>query len=159
MTNTEIQIIGRLFDFLSSYEPEDLSKAATSPLVTENVRNALHALARARAEKRADRQRPTQPTNGTDQRQGGDFLEAEVYKTLLDPAVLPTSRDIVAALAQVGVQISASKKDGRARVVERVKRELDKQSPRDREKIFKQLLRELRPTQTEGWFKVIRGEM
>lgn len=156
MTATEIQIIGRLFDFLSSYEPEELSKAASSPLVTDNVRNALQALARARAEKRPER--AVQTATGNDLPHG-DLLETELYKTLLDPAILPTARDIVAALDRVGLRVAASKKDGRARVIERVRRQLNARPVREREKIVKQLLRDLRPTQTEGWFKVIRGEL
>ena len=158
MTALDIQIIGRLFDFLSSYEPEELSKAASSSLVTDNVRGALLALARARAEHRAARApSPTaSPANGVSRQ--SEFLESEVQATLSDTTILPTSADVVSALERVGIRVVSNRKDGRARVVERAKREFSHLPPRERDRRYKQLLRELRPTETEGWFKVIRGE-
>jgi hypothetical protein len=158
MTSTDIQIMSRLFEFLSSYKPEELVSAAKSPLVTAHVREALSALAKARAETQTETSTPVvrEPSNGGSRVL--KVLEGEFYAALNDGQLAPTAADIARVVARVGIHVTAGSKDGRSRIVGRVRRELDRLPPKEREQKYKLLLRELRPNQTEGWFNVIRGK-
>lgn len=158
MSSNEIQVISRLFDFLGAYSADELTAAAGSPLVTMNVRDALLALARARAETTGPIQIPLEatPANGTPR--ALKMLEEQLYAILTDNASAPSTPDLARALSRTSIRVQVSSKDGRSRIISRLRRELDKLSPKEREQKYRQLLRELRPNQTEGWFKVIRGD-
>jgi len=159
MSSIDIQIISRLFEFLGSYKPEELASAAGSPLVTANVRDALASLARARADTTA--QSPAIESRETPSNGGPrllKMLESQFYSALADGQSATSASEIASLASRAGVQITFGHKDGRARVVARLRRELDRLSPKEREQKYRVLLRELRPNQTEGWFKVIRGE-
>jgi hypothetical protein len=160
MIATEIQIIGRLFEFIGSYKADELMHASDSPLVTANVRAALAALARARAE--APSRPVVEDSTAHSHRNGGSERLRRIEEALFDALARDTSiksaGDIVRIAARVGIPLPFTAKDGRSRVVSRLRRELHRLPSKQRESKYRQLLRELQPNQTEGWFKLIRGE-
>ena len=116
MTTTDIQIISKLFEFLSAYTPDELASAATSSLITANVGEALAALARARQE--------TSPTpavaeskdissNGTPKHP--KVLEEQFYAALADQQLIPSAAEMVKTLSRLGIRVSASPTEGRSR--------------------------------------------
>jgi enoyl-CoA hydratase/carnithine racemase len=159
MTSVEIQIISKLFDFLGAYKADELTAAATSPLVTANVHDALVALAKARAEAPTVRT-PAAPDNGATNSTPRTLkaLEAHLYAVLGDRDSTRSAAELGEILARVHVHVRVGPKDGRSRVIERLRRELSRLPAKEREQKVRLVLRELRPNQTEGWFKVIRGE-
>jgi hypothetical protein len=158
MTSTDIQIIGRLFDFLSAYRPEELSMAASSSLITENIREALLALARARAENSVKIHSAAAPrANGSAGRQLR-LLESQFFDVLTDINSIKSNAHLLDILSRAGVRLTTTSKDSRARILSQLRRNLDHLPPSRREDLMKEILRMVRPNQTEGWFKVIRGE-
>lgn len=154
MSNTEIQLIARLFEFMSAYKADELSNAASSSLITNHVRAALIALAKARAEDRA----PVQvDPNGGESKQTR-LTEAQALSLLEDPGILKSNADILRAVNAAGISMSAAVKESRSRLVGRIRKELATLPARERDLKCRQLVRELRPNQTEGWFKVIRRD-
>lgn len=157
MAENEMQIISRLFDFLAAYQPEDLAHAASSPLITQNVREALLALARARAENPAATDAPRPSANGSDGRHTR-LLEAQFIEALKDTEVIPTNSKLLELLLGNGFRIRATSRDSRDRIISQARRHLDNFPAARREQVIKDMLRSLKPNQTQGWFKVIRGE-
>lgn len=157
MAGNEIQIISRLFEFLSAYQPQELAQAASSPLITQNVREALLALARARAENTSTSEPVRASANGTDGRHLR-LLETQFIEALKDPHVVPSNSQLLNLLLEEGFRVRATAKDSRSRIIGQARRSLDTFPPSRREQVIKDVLRRLKPNQTEGWFKVIRGE-
>lgn len=160
----QIEIITRVLELLSAYDTSQLERAASSPLVSGDIRNAISSLARARA---TNTKSPTgnrsdsvgRESRTTTRRDGSvsKRIEADIRAALLDSGVVGSSAELAALLSSAKVGIEFRPKDGRERLVERFFRAL-KTFPADEQRDKLQLLlKSLRPNDTEGWFRVIRG--
>ena len=159
----QIAIISRVLDLLSTYDARQLESAAASGLVAGDVREAISALARARANKgdaTVGRKNgsPKAPGSTTRRDEGvSKRIERDIRAALLDQSVVGSAHDLAELLAKTEVGAPYRSKDGRGRLVDRFFRAIEPLSPTERSEKLQILLRNLKPNDTEGWFRVIRG--
>lgn len=158
MSEPTLEIIGKILDLLATYDAAQLKDASESRFASRELRHILFLLARAR--ELTGRQKLRRMA-GPETQPGPDELtrlEARVRDALSDSKKLRTTSDIAEIARRSGIPLSLKPKESRSRVVARLLRLIRELPKSERSQKLQALGRELSLTQTEGWFKVIRGD-
>jgi len=165
-----LEILGRAYSLLSECRSEEL-RAAAAVAESEQLSRALRALAsvkskievhqntRAKHTPVQMRKKKTKPIELKTKNAIDSDLEPLLKKVVYDETVFPRNVDLAAFLNTLGFSIAFRKKDGRAKMFQRLEQSLYEASQSKRKSALIRLLEILPKSQTEGWFDAIRGEI
>jgi hypothetical protein len=169
-----MQLLGRLFSFLSECSSEDLSRAANAASDAPDVANALRSLALYRrhlntkagtgdaAESVIQRKAMSEIRRVLEspRKAAAEFsMEAQdqLRELVLSDKYFGSKKELAQHLTRSGIKLGFTSKDARSRIADRVVADIKRRSPDERREVLKRVFSVLPEGEVARWFDLIRG--
>lgn len=154
-----LETVAKLYTLLSEFSADDLTEASA---IADNSHMglALRALARAKREIE-EKQRRRHPDRHVSENKKShpakNGIESKLERVVLDPNVFESNHDVAKFLTSLGLPATFRGKDGRQKMLHRLRYGLDRVAEDHRRAALSKLASALPKSETSGWFEAIRG--